>query len=750
LAFDPEVRKQILLGVNVDGADVPSKLAAEIARLGAEVRKVSSDFATGTGGAQEYAKEIKGLVGDISALQKMLGEIETATKAETKAVGDSISYANVWATAIKEGSDKAKEYTASVNAMAAANAYADQAAREQFVTQMRLHDAIEKIIEDEKKLAAAGLPAASSIKAVTAAVDQSTRSSRLWNQAMVQAGYGIGDLMQTSGGLGQRLMSVTNNVQMATAGLGAWGIAAGVAVTAVAALMTNIKDFDEVLVGLGLTTPRIADELTALERKKNELGKTVKFDIDRMALTQAKEELDALNKGLRDFEKLKDLLTSHEEESGKQVKELIRNVPGGAENLRDTLQAAEEKRGFAGSGMLRGIEAGITTMEARVESAKGAVKAAAGQDEGESLRRLNELESQLERLRESGRTELGNIETRARAKVGSTLEDSFKGDQDAQRNLMIMLNQGGMGDLAQQIRGVNPSAVKTKRELAEKKRLDAEAKRAKHEKDMEDKRAEAERQRLNNQGAANAFAQDQQIARERDQEISRHVTRLSTPLGQDVSAGGLSARIAAGFAGGGTDAAVQAQVAGFVKQRAQVGGVPEALMGPVVQAIVERAIGKVRAEAAEHGDSLQEGARAVAAEMAAKAAQQADTAARKPINRAARDKADLARQQQEIVAADIQAHTGFSPEVAQVAAKDAINKMRHGMDRTTASWSAVQDMLEHLVMMNEEAAGSQILFMQKLQHLEARIQGVGQGVRGVNRRAQRMNQQLPNVQGWHN
>lgn len=721
MAMSEEVRKQIILGISVDGTDAPGKLTAEMERLKAQVKLLTEEFGKGEGSAKDYAKEIISLNTQLNRIQKILNEVAQEEKD-----------------------------------LAEAHRLAAEAAKIEFITEMNLVSALEKVAEAEKELAkdeqrmlrerlamiqatkdgviVMGYHGQALLDEIKAQ-DQATQATVRMRQAKValnstvttasaglgrystvigQVGYGLGDLMQTSGSWQQKLMSVTNNVQFAAAQFGPYGVAVGLAATAVASLALNwstlqraMQPTTNLFETAGNDVRVMKSELEKATKQMKELadaGKVTGVELEtfnrlRKETAVLEEKIAIQMQKQKDIKALGEMTSTREQEDIKTRKESLQSTIGGRTDLLTTQieseQQAEAQSRIAG---LQGRLAGETDPTAR-----------AG------------IKSQIAALQKRDHASF------AKDIVARMM---LHGDEDATKNIQRMMTRR-----PEQFDDYYKFAVGqvTPEQLATDRHEDVLQKRA-HKAALAHKKIDDETKRLNEQGAANAQTQDAQRATD----VTREASRVAAQLAKDISPGGLPAQVAGGFAAGGSEEAVKEQVRALVEQRAGVAGVPASMMKQVVTEIIAKEIDKVRAEAAGNAGDLRAGAAEIVNEMKAKVAQHEDTAARKPITRAARDAADRAKQQLANVTQDIEAHTGLPHEVAQIAAKDAINRWKHGQDATVATWSAVQDMMEKIVMMNAESAGSQVLFMQKLQHLEAQIAMQGRQARGNNRRAQNM------------
>jgi len=758
MAMDAEVRRQILLGISVDGTDAPGKLTAEIARLNAQIKTTSEEFATSTGGAKEYTKEIIALVGQITKLQKLLNELAKGEKelaaahneAANAAKEEFLAEMNLDAALQKiSASEKQlaqdeqrmlKERLAMIQAMkdgVVVMGHNGQALIDDALAELKAAEAAKKLTTEEEKLTQSILAAGRAQSGMTGATAQFTAQANQGVQASNRFGYGMLNISHAIQDAQYGFGAVLNNIPLVVTALGGGpGLAGTIMVVGVAlnAAAPYIKDF---AANLGLVTDASKVVSDGLEANKDKLkaltDKPWKVEVDYVAIEETTKKIEDLEERKRALDETKDKFG--DKAVGEHGKDAIR-AGGGRDAVVGQIQAAirasGRERALYDESDIQWLRIHEVTQKSFETSATKLTGPARWLAEHEASVAAGRAEAIRDRMRK---------QLRAKAeKLAGGVAAGDEGDI-AGVGALMKAAPGVFGeDFAHEF-GMMPKTAQEAQNLedAEIRRNDREDRAIKLR-----KKKEIERQQLIDRGAANAFAMNQQRA----QDITREATRVATQLAKDISPGGLPAQVAGGFAAGATDEMVRDKVRSLVEQRAQVAGVPASMMKEVVGEIIGKEIDKIRAEAAANSGDLRQGAAEIVNEMAARLAQQQDTAARKPINRAARDASDAAKARQQAVAEDIQAHTGFSPEVAQVAAKDAINRMRHGMDQTTASWAAVNDMMEHLVLINIETAGNQALFMQKLAHLEARIQGAQQNVRQVNRAAQRMNNARPAMQGW--
>lgn len=297
---------------------------------------------------------------------------------------------------------------------------------------------------------------------MTQAVDKAKLSTGQFNNVVQNIGYGLGDLAQTSGDFGMKLMAVTNNVQFAAAGFGLAGVAVGVGVTAIASAIRNKDGILDMLGMVSDQTHTTTDDLDFLNETVKKIGaKSTKLAIDYRDVDEAKAKIKELNEARAALEKIRDLKGHYEKESGQAIEGMFAEQPEGSEKVVEALERkaraqmeatdprlAEERKKAADQ------QASAKFFEARAASAgtpeqyEGA-KAAAGAARAQAT----EAERAIGVLKEAS-------DRRASGFVAEILKQATSGggpkQADAQKKLAAMLKDVGKVGLGEGVEAAGP------------------------------------------------------------------------------------------------------------------------------------------------------------------------------------------------------------------------------------------------------------------------------------------------------
>jgi hypothetical protein len=339
------------------------------------------------------------------------------------------------------------------------------------------------------------------------------------NQVVMQLGYGLGDLMQTSGSLAQKLMSVTNNVQMAAAGFGGAAIWGGVALTAFASLALNATAIGD---ALGITTKKIDTTKSSVENlteRIDELNKKeIKITYDRKELAALEAQLKQINTAKAEAERGLGMQTALEEERGKGVAEALKeSTPGGQPEVQKRLAEQEKKALLAKSDYDRLIakqqdeEEQAKKMEELVREGKdvrGQFARAVGEHRGAAQAYGDRAAAIKNAISGTAATDTspGTIGT-ADANIGQIIHDAQhahgQAQAEAQKKLAALLKAAGLGATAHDVERARADALK--REDEADAAFDAPNERAKNARERRQANL-AQEQRLHNERLARAKA----------------------------------------------------------------------------------------------------------------------------------------------------------------------------------------------------------------------------------------------------
>jgi hypothetical protein len=204
--------------------------------------------------------------------------------------------------------------------------------------------AIDELTGGQQQLASAIQQAASASATATSAtanVGTAARSAggsfRNFSTIVQQGGYAIGDFASTSGSLGQKLMSISNNVQFAAAGFGPWGVAVGVASVGVAALVQNWDALTSAFSSGGIPTSaiegvdRLKEAVEKLRQEIEEIRKNPRIDlVTSIKLQKDEQQLKAFEDTAKEIKAVEDVEgpSKAERERGSAFTEAMREARG--------------------------------------------------------------------------------------------------------------------------------------------------------------------------------------------------------------------------------------------------------------------------------------------------------------------------------------------------------------------------------------------------------------------------------------
>jgi hypothetical protein len=368
-----------------------------------------------------------------------------------------------------------------------------------------------------------------------------------FGQSMLQTGRIVQDF--TQGGIG----GILNNIEGITMALGGPAGLAGV-LTVVGVgfylLKPKIEEFMKSLLDDAPVT--FADRLAEMHKKIKELeDKPHKIAVEVDELRDAKEQVEAIEAGLKKIEQMRKTQEHYERESGRQIAEIFAEEPA-APAAREALIAQEIARQreatpelTAGIPRLRELEGKVADLRRTLDEER-----AAG---GITLERELQLENRIQNadrhrldLQNRLNTVAQSVEERATAEVGRVFTQAEEGggvkQQQAQEDLARRLGQVGQPDLAAAVQLSKPSVIRTEEQIDE--RLEAGNEQAKRVREAQQKRARDaalaekrrgdEAERINREKAA-ALTQQQrdreQTQREEEQQQRARTQEIHQELG---------------------------------------------------------------------------------------------------------------------------------------------------------------------------------------------------------------------------
>ena len=146
-------RVETLLTLRTDSGDAAAKLRDELMRVDGAARAVEEAFQASAITAEAYRTEVTQLRGEWNFYEKQIGAVEQAQAAQTKAMGESISYAGAWGKVIQHVGETMEETARKVAEAAEQERTFAQASKE--VNDQLAKDAVQQQKETDKRIAAA-------------------------------------------------------------------------------------------------------------------------------------------------------------------------------------------------------------------------------------------------------------------------------------------------------------------------------------------------------------------------------------------------------------------------------------------------------------------------------------------------------------------------------------------------------------------------------------------------------------------
>lgn len=300
------------------------------------------------------------------------------------------------------------------------------------------------------------------LKSLKTATDDVAQGGGTLHQTVQALGYAFQDFTSTSGDLGQKLNSISNNIPQLLGGLGQYAAAASLVFTGAIVAFRTFEPAITEFVGkvgkdLGLFTESSGSLIDGLKARIKELGdKPVKLSADVTALEGAQQLLEQLQAQQKAFTEFGKLRGSAAEASGALAKDAIAEVPGGADALQRDLAARVARQYEGQSGALRTRRADLASDQSRrdVLMAKDGLSS-------DELVELAGLNAGLETNREAIVALEKTLRDQAERTVGGLYGRATAGDAGGQRALADLLQGTGVGayqDLALRLSQVGPES----------------------------------------------------------------------------------------------------------------------------------------------------------------------------------------------------------------------------------------------------------------------------------------------------
>ena len=291
-----------------------------------------------------------------------------------------------------------------------------------------------------------------SMDKVSVSKEKASTASANLRTSIVATSYAIQDFSSTTGDLGAKLNSVSNNIPQILVGLGGIGTALSVGATAAIAFYRNWDSIKSLFIDIPFEFGKATTSLSELRDRIKELeNKKVKVGAEYDELEKAKEAAKELVRALELAEEIRTGQAKAERESGARIKAAIAEAPGGGAAVVSALAAPREAE------LRAQAEAQAKREEAALEErARRAV-------EMELPLNPRVIEEEWNAIQSRWGARLKGIAAEAEAQVGQLLSTAIKGTGEEQARAQEALRQGltkaGQGALAERIGGLGPMQV---------------------------------------------------------------------------------------------------------------------------------------------------------------------------------------------------------------------------------------------------------------------------------------------------
>jgi hypothetical protein len=286
-----------------------------------------------------------------------------------------------------------------------------------------------------------------------------------FGQSTLQAGRIIQDF--TQGGLA----GVLNNIEGLVMALGGpAGLAGILTIVGVGfyVLKPKIEEFMKSLLDDAPVT--FADRLEEMHKRIKELeDKPHKIAIEVDELRDAKEQVEAIEAGLKTIEQMQKTQAHYERESGRQIAETFAEAPGGAGAVTESVIKPILGEIRQTMPELAGALKRFGELQATIPAAQKALEGrrAEGIPLEEELRtefRIQQLQEERDRLNKRINTLEQSAEEQATARAGILINAAERGtgiqQQRAREELTRRLRQAGQRDLAEDVETASPEMIR--------------------------------------------------------------------------------------------------------------------------------------------------------------------------------------------------------------------------------------------------------------------------------------------------
>lgn len=413
-----------------------------------------------------------------------------------------------------------------------------------------------------------------SMEKVSVSKEKASTASANLRTSIVATSYAIQDFSSTTGDLGAKLNSVSNNIPQILVGLGGLGTALSVGATAAIAFYRNWDSIKSIFVDVPFEFGKATNSLTELRDRIKELeNKKVKVGAEYDELEKAKETAKELVRALESAEEIRTGQAKAERESGARIKAAIAEAPGGGAAVVSALAAPREAE------LRAQAEAQAKREEAALEErARRAV-------EMELPLNPRVIEAEWNAIQSRWGARLKGIAAEAEAQVGQLLSTAIKGTGEEQARAQEALRRGlagaGQGALAERIGGLGPMQIQG---METQEQVAKQAKEAAQEIDRAATKFDRSAQATQQAAEAVQHAADQQdlAAYHAEQAAEKRTTIGGEPIrggrrgggaGGGVGGGGGGIGVGGGGGGGGGEAIGVLGAEGF--------GIPLLPEGPI-------------------------------------------------------------------------------------------------------------------------------------------------------------------------
>lgn len=549
---------------------------------------------------------------------------------------------------------------------------------------------------------------------LAAAKNKGVEASNKYGYGILHVSHALQDLQYGTG-------AVLNNIPLMVGAFGGGpGLAGVMMATAVAAqVLSEHIDVDLKAAFTGIIEPTriFTGTVDGLNEKIKDLeSNPMNFGAAGLEAGAASEKVKELQRAYEAMNAAKEGKTIYEKQAGREVTERFAEEGGRAGEVMSRIQGQYFQELEATSEGLKKQRAIIASTTADLADVEAKIKEGGDLDTmaGLAYRRDEILKARQGAFDAAGVIRVGTKDQKGKGGLtgesfgmaGGLLAGAQAGNETEKRNELVRrLRLAGEHGLATDVALANPA------EMASQDATEGDFGTSLENMKLGIKVRGEKQARIKRDATAK-----QQAANEREQEVKRQASLFGGQFDDNTGPGSLDAAILGRAGKGQTSSEIKSALSGTMGQQL-AGKVPADMVDDVADAIVEKAVDKVRAEVAAAGGGAA-GVRSVAGERAGKLNRAAGIADRREGREQASDyEAGIANQ----IFDDAGGKLG--PQGAMAAAHRAMQNMKEGQNEQQAAWNAMLSTIEDL---EREAA-----------HARAGMMGVHQRLNGVQAQGRR-------------